>query len=122
MDAINTENMWSQETMKLLVALNSGAIVALLAMSQALVANGHFHDIKAYLLVSLFIFLAGICWGVRGFRARSRAWSATIPPSTEFAIKVIHDSMGRSQTATALSFSSFVAGAIAIGLGMALKL
>ncbi|MFM0210403.1 hypothetical protein PQQ96_23660 [Paraburkholderia sediminicola] len=122
MDAINTENTWSQETMKLLVALNSGSIVALLAMSQALLANGHFHEVKSYLLISLAVFLTGICCGVRGFRARARAWSATIPPSSEIAIKVIHESLGRSQNATAMSFAFFIAGAVVIGIGMALRL
>lgn len=122
MDAIENENAWSQETMKLLVTLNSGSIVALLAMSQALVSNGHFHEIKAFLLTSLGVFLVGIYCGVLGFRARARAWSATIATPTDSSKKLITSSLIDSQAATDLSLLSFMTGAIIIGIGVALTL
>ncbi|MDR5813072.1 hypothetical protein QCE62_05640 [Caballeronia sp. LZ033] len=48
--AIETEDKWFLNTGKLRITLNSGSIVALLAMSQALLANGHFGALKPFLL------------------------------------------------------------------------
>ncbi|QBR00480.1 hypothetical protein [Paraburkholderia pallida] len=122
MYAIESENSWSQQTFKLLVALNSGSIVALLALSQALVSNGHFRDLKSFLLWSMAIFLGGICFGVIAFRSRARAMGAMIAGSGEIPTKVMYQSMNRGQTASAMSFLLFVLGAVCMGLGMALRL
>lgn len=122
MNPIEIESNWAQETLKLLVALNSGSIVALLALSQALVSNGHFHEIKPYLMGSLAIFLAGVCFGVIGFRSRARAMGATIAGSGEIPVKVLWESMNRARTSTAMSFLLFILGAICMGVGMAAKL
>lgn len=120
--AIDTEDKWYLNTGKLLITLNSGSIVALLAMSQALLANGHFGLLKPYLLSSLAIFLIGVCSGVAGFNSRRLVWSATIARAVPYSAVVLESSLSTSIVSLAVSFVLFMAGAIVIGVGMAAKL
>lgn len=120
--AIDTEDKWYLNTGKLLITLNSGSIVALLAMSQALLTNGHFSLLKPYLLSALAVFLVGVCSGVAGFNSRRLAWSATVARAVPYSQVVLQSSLSSSIVSLAVSFVLFMAGAVIIGVGMAVKL
>jgi hypothetical protein len=120
--AVEAEDEWFLNIGKLLITLNSGSIVALLAMSQALLANGHFCLLKLYLLVALAVFLIGICTGVAAFNVRRIAWLSSVGHATPHSKMFSDSSHAQSIVTLAISFVSFMAGAIVIGVGMSIKL
>ena len=106
-------NDYVVQSTKLVITLNSGAAVAMLAFSQALIFKSRFSDYECFALWSLSIFLIGACAGAISLLVRG-----------QLELHVLKDTSWKARWRSAYTyffscaFVAFILGSIIAGCGL----